>query len=73
MARKRGIMKVILLMFFSIICPFLGMFIAKIVEGYIDWTNSFTAIINYTFGYVFGGIYFFSLVLIIAKFGDLMK
>lgn len=66
-------MKVILLMFFSILCPFLGLFIANIVEGCIDWTGSFKEIIHYIFGYVFGGIYFFTLVLIIADFGDLMK
>lgn len=66
-------MKVILLIFFSIICPFLGLFFAHIVEGYIDWTNSFSAIIHYIFGYVFGGVYFFTLMLIIAKFGVWIK
>lgn len=65
-------MKVILLIFFSIICPFLGLFIANIVED-IDWTYSFKEFIHYVFGYVFGGIYFFILMLIIAKFGVLMK
>ena len=66
-------MKAILLMFFSIICPFLGLFFAHIVEGYIDWNGAFKGIINYIFGYVFGGIYFFTLMFIIAKFGVLMK
>lgn len=73
MARKRGRMKVILLIFFSIMCPFLGLCIANLIEGSIDWTNSFIGIINYICGYVFGGIYFFTLMLIIAKFGVLMK
>ena len=66
-------MKIILLIFFSIICPFLGQFIANIVEGYIDWTDSFREITHYIFGYVFGGIYFFTLMLIIAKFGVWIK
>ena len=62
-------MKIILLIF-SIICPFLGLFIANIVEGMYRLDKE---IIHYSFGYVFGGVYFFTLMLIIVKFGALMK
>lgn len=67
-------MEVIVLMVFSIIYPFLGLFITTDIVGRCtDWSDSFKEIIHYIFGYAFGGIYFFILVLIIAKFGDLMK
>lgn len=66
-------MEVIVLIFFSIICPFLGLFIAGPIGGCIDCADSFKEIFHYIFGYVFGGIYFFTLMLIIANFGDLMK
>lgn len=65
-------MTIFLLIIFSIICPFLGIFISS-SSVLVDFLNCNEYGMAYTCGYIFGAIHLFVILLAVAKMGVFIK